>query len=584
MQLVSTLWYRIYYWFMLSVCILYAVAAIVFSQIHRLPATQTAYALTATTIIIAGIQILYSVLFYGAIQKRSKPVATLVASILFSVLLIYCLRESAQVTGQWIALALWLIMIAFNGLYGLEILIVSVFISFIYLLLDNNFVLSSANQRSVILAVGSVVVAVLAYQLWRREFAKAHSKQLSLLSGMLQTKQEQSEIIIQSITDGVVVYDTSGKINLINPAAAGMVEWSVKDSLGLNIHAVINLAQEDGKPLDNKLDIFNLAINSKQTYAKTLTLIGRQNKHTIVSLVISPVVIQGKDNTVGAVAVFRDITKQFQEEQQRADFISTASHEMRTPVAAIEGYLALALNDKVTSIDSKARDYLEKAHESTEHLGKLFQDLLTSAKAEDGRLSSHPAVIEVGSFLEQITDSLRFSAEKKQLTVEYLVGSNSVIDATHGVGGNRVIRPLYYIFADPERLREVLTNLFDNAIKYTDQGKISIGLTGNRSVVQFFVRDTGAGIPSDDLPHLFQKFYRVDNSATRTVSGTGLGLFICRKIVELYGGRIWVESKLKTGSTFYINLPRLTSERAITLKNNETAMSNLPPIASLAST
>jgi signal transduction histidine kinase len=257
---------------------------------------------------------------------------------------------------------------------------------------------------------------------------------------------------------------------------------------------------------------------------------------------------------------------------------------MRTPVAAIEGYLSLALNDKVSSIDSKARDYLEKAHQSTEHLGKLFQDLLTSAKAEDGRLSSHPEAVEIGSFLEQLTDSFKIAAQKKQLTVEYLVGINSVIDASQGVGSNRVIRPLYYVYADPERLREVITNLFDNSLKYTDTGKISIGLTGNNSVVQFYIRDTGAGIPAEDIPHLFQKFYRVDNSSTRTVSGTGLGLFICRKIIELYGGRIWVESKLKVGSTFYMDLPRITKERAETIKNNEIAQAALPSIASLVST
>jgi len=123
--------------------------------------------------------------------------------------------------------------------------------------------------------------------------------------------------------------------------------------------------------------------------------------------------------------------------------------------------------------------------------------------------------------------------------------------------------------ADPDRMREVITNLFDNACKYTDQGKISLGLTGNDSVVQLYIRDTGAGIAPEDIPHLFQKFYRVDNSATRTIGGTGLGLFICRKIVELYQGRIWVESTMGSGSTFYINLPRLTTQKAEELMGAE---------------
>jgi PAS domain S-box-containing protein len=568
---------------MLSTCLIYAAASIFTSYSHRLPAIKADYALTSTALVIACLQIFYSVFIYNIVKRRSKAYATLFATILFSILLIYCLHDSSSVAGQWLVLILWFIMVALNGLFGLEVLIGSVFVSILYFLIYNNFTITGASHVSIKLVIGTALIATVVYQFWRMEYISAHSKQLSLLSGMLQSKQEQSETIIQSITDGVIVYDTTGKINLINPAAATLVQWAVKDAMGIDIHSVINLAQEDGKPLETRADIFNSVLSSKKPFNQTLMLVGRQNKHSIVSLIISPVIIQGKSNVVGAVAVIRDVTLQYQAEQLRADFISTASHEMRTPVAAIEGYLALALNDKVSSIDSKAREYLEKAHESTEHLGKLFQDLLTSAKAEDGRLSNHPQVIELGTFLEQLAESLRFTAQKKQLSLEFLYGADSVIDASKAVGGNRLVRPLYYVYADPERLREVITNLFDNACKYTDQGKISIGLTGDKNVVQFYIRDTGAGIPAEDIPHLFQKFYRVDNSATRTVNGTGLGLFICQKIVDLYGGRIWVESKLKTGSTFYINLPRLSNERAATLKKNELTKVTLPAIASLAS-
>ncbi|MFO0882248.1 MAG: ATP-binding protein [Candidatus Saccharimonadales bacterium] len=123
-------------------------------------------------------------------------------------------------------------------------------------------------------------------------------------------------------------------------------------------------------------------------------------------------------------------------------------------------------------------------------------------------------------------------------------------------------------------MREVIVNIFDNAIKYTEAGKISIGLAGD-GVAQIRVSDTGAGIPPEDVPHLFEKFYRVDNTATRTIGGTGLGLFICRKIIEMYNGRIWVASDLGMGSTFFINLPRISSEKAMELKKKEDA-ENLP--------
>lgn len=165
--------------------------------------------------------------------------------------------------------------------------------------------------------------------------------------------------------------------------------------------------------------------------------------------------------------------------------------------------------------------------------------------------------------------------------MEFLIGSDQTIDASRSAAGTKVVKPLYYVTADPDRLREVVINLFDNAVKYTDNGKVSIGLTGDDNVVQLYVRDTGPGIPAEDLPHLFEKFYRVDNSTTRTIGGTGLGLFICRKIVELYQGRIWAESTFGKGSSFFINLPRLSGQRAAELQAQEARTAELQPISSL---
>jgi signal transduction histidine kinase len=357
----------------------------------------------------------------------------------------------------------------------------------------------------------------------------------------------------------------------MNPSAAAMTEWPIAEAVGVDALMVLKFNKENGEPLpDDEKDQFTAVLKSNEHVNTTLQLTGRNNKTQVVSLVVSPVANPKNNTLVGAVAVMRDISDQRAVEKQRADFISTAAHEMRTPVAAIEGYLSLALNEKVSTIDTRARGYLEKAHTSTQHLGKLFQDLLTSSKAEDGRLSNHPVVVEMGVFMQQLSDDLKFAAEKKGLFAEFIVGASDTIDATvKDAALSHIVKPLYYVLVDPDRMREVVTNLFDNATKYTEQGKISIGLTGDTDVVQIYVRDTGSGIPKEDIPHLFQKFYRVDNSATRTIGGTGLGLFICRKIVELYHGRIWVESELGKGSTFFINLPRLSTQRATELQATE---------------
>ncbi len=428
-----------------------------------------------------------------------------------------------------------------------------------------------------LVAEAVLVILALTQFAWRRIYVTNNNAAVAELSGELKTKERQSEILVQSLSDGVLLIDSNNTVTLLNPAAATMSGWTVEDATGSDCKLVLSLKNEDGTDLetqDNPLE--TLATNAAGS-TKTVQLVSRGGKQLIVSVATSPVLDTKTQQHIGAVIVLRDISASYQSEKQRAEFISTASHEMRTPVAAIEGYLQLALNEKVSKIDPKAREFLTKALDSTHHLGKLFQDLLMSAKAEDGRITSHPVVIELGSYIEQLAESFKFSAEKRGLLTDFILGQSQGETSA----GQHTIRPLYYVQADPDRLREVITNLFDNAVKYTPSGKISVGLTGNAQVVQLFVRDTGPGIPATDLPHLFQKFYRVDNSATRTIGGTGLGLFICKQIITLYQGRIWVESEVGKGSTFYINLPRLDTARAEQLKTTEKQSAGQTPINSL---
>jgi PAS domain S-box-containing protein len=429
--------------------------------------------------------------------------------------------------------------------------------------------------------LGVVIIGGLSWWFFRKHTARKVSATTTKLASTLQSEKVKGDIILNSIEDGVVFVDQQGTIQLFNPGAAKITGWDRDEAQGLDWKSVFNFINSKGEAVDPNETPFAKALKTGQTVRdNTANITSKSNSAIAVTFGVSPIINDAEVN--GLVGIFRDVSQERQEENQRAEFISTASHEMRTPVAAIEGYLSLSLNDKVATIDGRARDFLEKAHASTKHLGELFQDLLTSAKAEDGRLTNHPEVVEMGEFMEQLTNDLHFAAEKKNLGVDFIIGNNSVIDAStvdasspvRMDGHERVVRPLYYSHIDPDRVREVITNLFDNACKYSDKGKISLGLTGNDSVVQIYVRDQGHGIPAEDLPHLFQKFYRVDNSATRTIGGTGLGLFICRKIIELYGGRIWVESVLGQGSTFYINLPRLSTQQAEQLRAeqaNETA-------------
>ena len=376
-----------------------------------------------------------------------------------------------------------------------------------------------------------------------------------------------SDFIIGAIEDGVVMVGHDGIIHLFNNAASTLTGWAPNEAVGLDFHNILMLVDGKGTQLPPESHPFAAALATGKTVRDSNAILATHSKKPLaISLIVSPVLDSKSQPTGSVVGVFRDISKEKEDEARRSDFISTASHEMRTPLAAIEGYLSLALNPKISQVDANARKYLEKASTSVQHLGVLFQDLLTSSRAEDGRLVSYPTVVEVGEVVEQVIEAEKFHAKDKNLELHY------VASADKDVAGGKVVRPLYYAFADPHRITEVLQNIIDNGIKYTMEGSITVRLTGDPTVIQIQISDTGAGIPAEDIPHLFQKFYRVDNSTTRTVGGTGLGLFISRKIIELYNGRIWVESTLGKGSTFFINLPRLTTEQALDMQKKQSSL------------
>jgi PAS domain S-box-containing protein len=536
-----------------------------------------AYGLSPVTGVIAGFQVFYGLFLFNRRRAYSPFTAGLLANMILVINVINLINSTGGFHSP--VIAFWAIIVLLGGMFGMYSSVTFGFLITIYFVMLQNDPEALSQGRFDPIAIagvfGTYLLAFISYQIWSRFYIDRESAMVKDLSGQLKSTQQKAEVIVQSIEDAVIATDNQGQITLFNPAAEKMTGWPVAEASGIDVALVAKFQQENGQALAENGNPFKQAISTGKPVSTTMRVIRRDTSFLIASVVVTPITDDKGKQIKGAAAVLRDVSQAKAEEHRRADFISTASHEMRTPVAAIEGYLQLALNEKVSKVDAKARNFLVKALDSTHNLGKLFQDLLTSAKAEDGRLVSHPVVIEMGDYLKEISDGLRFSAEKKGLLLDFKIGASQAKQG--GVGSNKMIRPLYYSYADPDRLREVITNLFDNAVKYTDKGKITVALTGNDDVVQIFIRDTGPGIPKDDLPHLFQKFYRVDNSATRTVGGTGLGLFICKQIVDLYNGRIWVESEVGQGSTFFINLPRLSSQKATDLQQQAAASAtNLP--------
>ena len=446
-------------------------------------------------------------------------------------------------------LAMWIIVAIFAGFFG------AIILGMMGLLVILQIIATSVQQGvNIQFIIGYLFFGFLplifSLVLWIRR--QKTDDNTSSLENKLSAVESKSDVVINAIDDGVLAISKDGNIELINPSAQQIIGWDQGDALGLNWKSVLKLVTSDGKDVEDLENPIAQSLSKNQpTHNDKLFLLTSSEKRILVSIVSSPVGTDGE----GIIVVFRDITKEKAEEREQAEFISTASHEMRTPVASIEGYLGLALNPATAHIDEKARDFITKAHESAQHLGRLFQDLLDISKVEDGRMKNNPKIINVNEFLKDIFDGLATKADEKQLN--YIFMPDIV-----GESKEKSLQPIFYANIDPDHFREVVSNLIENAIKYTPSGEVVVNVTGDDKQISVSVKDSGIGIPAEDIPHLFQKFYRVDNSDTREIGGTGLGLYLSRRLAEAMSGNLRVESKYKEGSTFYLEIPRMSSSDA----------------------
>ena len=446
-------------------------------------------------------------------------------------------------------LVMWIIVAIFAGFFG------AIILGIMGLLVILQIIATSIQQGiNIQFIIGYLFFGFLplifSLVLWIRR--QKTDDNTSNLENRLSAVENKSDVVINAIDDGVLAISKDGNIELINPSAQQIIGWNQGDALGLNWKSVLKLVTSDGKDVEDLENPIAQSLSKNQpTHNDKLFLLTSSEKRILVSIVSSPVGTDGE----GIIVVFRDITKEKAEEREQAEFISTASHEMRTPVASIEGYLGLALNPATAHIDEKARDFITKAHESAQHLGRLFQDLLDISKVEDGRMKNNPKIINVNEFLKDIFDGLATKASEKQLNYIFMP---DIIDE----GKEKSLQPIFYANIDPDHFREVVSNLIENAIKYTPSGEVVVNVTGDDKQISVSVKDSGIGIPAEDIPHLFQKFYRVDNSDTREIGGTGLGLYLSRRLAEAMSGNLRVESKYKEGSTFYLEIPRINSSDA----------------------
>ena len=379
-----------------------------------------------------------------------------------------------------------------------------------------------------------------------------------------------ANLVLNTIDSGVIIVLPTGVIEYINPAAVSLLGGQMAQNfLGAKLEDILKLENGQGVAIPAQNNLVFHAVNNGQNYTtREYFLVNLQGQKKPVAFKV----ITAHSPKNERIVTFYDITSELEAESEQTEFISTASHEMRTPVASIEGYLGLALNPKTATIDERAKKYLEEAHKSSQHLGKLFRDLLDATKLDDKRIKAHLTPIEVTSTVRSIAEGQIPKMSEKN--IHFTFGSSS----SANMNGGRVINQEVFASIDVDFLREIINNLIENAIKYTNNGGgIWVNVRGDGDRVLINVTDTGIGISPEDSKHVFQKFYRADNSETRTIGGTGLGLYIVKERVEAMSGSTWVESTFGEGSTFYVAFPRLTYEEYLRRKQIEANTQAMTP-------
>jgi signal transduction histidine kinase len=293
-------------------------------------------------------------------------------------------------------------------------------------------------------------------------------------------------------------------------------------------------------PNQELTSLFQDALHSEEgAIVREIKLPADNGKEAIYQALASPV-LGASGQARGVATVLRDITSQKELELMKSNFLSVVSHELKTPLNSIKGFVDIILMGKTGSVNETQADFLRTVREQAAHLQRLIDDLLEFSRLDSGQVKLHLTDVSVAEVATTVTDKLKPLADQGQLRIV-----------------NEVSAGIATIEADRMRIEQVLTNLVQNAIKFTPpSGAITLRAEDLGEEIQVRVSDTGIGIPAPELTRIFHRFYQVDSSSTRHYRGTGLGLTICKHIVEYHHGRIWAESEEGKGSTFFFVLPK----------------------------
>ena len=324
----------------------------------------------------------------------------------------------------------------------------------------------------------------------------------------------EARAVFYAIADGVLLTDPFGRVTAVNRALEALTGWTEDEARGRTYAEVLPIAEDQvGGPAD---------------------LVSRYGRKVPVTVSSAPI-FDARGRVVGGVDVIRDVSKEREIDEVKSALISTVSHELRTPLTLIHGFAELlVLRDMPVE---RQRSSAVEILDASRRLARLIDDLLSVSRMESGRLVLDPRPLDLGTVVERILSPFRAMAATHTLRAK-LPGSLPVV------------------WGDPDKVEQILTNLVGNAIKYSPGGgEVLVTVEHDGDSVQVSVRDQGIGMSPRDMGQLFEKFYRVDRDEVRRAGGTGLGLYITKRLVEMHGGRLWAESWPGVGSVFSFTLP-----------------------------